>query len=441
MNQPNIIYIVLLFGIILVTIFKVVKNNKETFSPGNPDSSEVKNINYKINQNPDLVSLHKFTHFSEKGEQGEMGLKQLQREGKLALGGPDVGNAGENIDNEVQLYLGGKHKHGANNGRPEHTTYKLKIDSYDNDNSVVYPIYCEDENKNIDFYIKNRASGLDTEAFFGGNLKVKNNLHCKDIKTNKLSVDKELHIVNIEKNKDYSWLMSTELKKNALVIIKPENKINPNKGYVFNNTGNLSIPDSLEVTKDISCDKVKTNHLNITGGLNAKKISLKGVDIKQYFIPSGIIIAFGKSLSEIPKGWAVCDGKSGTPDLRNRFIIGQGPKYPYNKKGGSDMIKLTIDNLPKHKHEINLSGGHKHKYKDIYWADKNGVVPIGADHGRTLDMGDNDRNNNPVSKGYEKLRYTDKTSSEHKHDMTEVGNNKPHTNMPPYYSLYYIMKL
>lgn len=36
--------------------------------------------------------------------------------------------------------------------------------------------------------------------------------------------------------------------------------------------------------------------------------------------------------STLPQGWAVCDGKNGTPDLRDRFIIGSGiPIYSVQK--------------------------------------------------------------------------------------------------------------
>ena len=438
MNQKNIIYIILLFGIILVAIFQLVRNKPEGFSPGDPDDVSMINKNNLINQNPDLLSLQKFTHFAEKGERGELGLKELQNSGKLWLGGPDSGYSGENINNEVQLYLGGRHKHGANNGRIGHTTYKLKIDSYDNDKSVVYPIYCEDENNKVDFYIKNSINNLPGEAYFGGDLKINNNLTCQNINSNTLSVKKE---ILIKKSENDNWLITNNLKKNALVIIKDKDKNYIQKGYVFNQSGFLSVPDSMRVLKNISCNNIKSKKIHISDSLNVKKLSIKGIDVKNYFIPKGIIIAFGKPIKDMPKGWAICDGKNGTPDLRNRFIIGQGPNYPYNKTGGSESIKLTIDNLPKHKHTIDLSGGHKHKYKDIYWADKNGVVPIGNDHGRTIDMGDNDKNNSPISKGYEKIRYTDKATSEHKHEMSEVGGSKPHTNMPPYYSLYYIMKI
>lgn len=30
------------------------------------------------------------------------------------------------------------------------------------------------------------------------------------------------------------------------------------------------------------------------------------------------------SIATVPYGWAICDGTQGTPDLRNRFIIGSG---------------------------------------------------------------------------------------------------------------------
>ena len=59
---------------------------------------------------------------------------------------------------KCKLYLGGKHNEGSNNGRKGQTTYKLMIDGYDNDGSTVYPIMCKDEDKNIDFYVKNRQS-------------------------------------------------------------------------------------------------------------------------------------------------------------------------------------------------------------------------------------------------------------------------------------------
>ena len=39
-------------------------------------------------------------------------------------------------------------------------------------------------------------------------------------------------------------------------------------------------------------------------------------------IPSGIIVMWSGTIATIPSGWYLCNGSNGTPDLRNKFIIG-----------------------------------------------------------------------------------------------------------------------
>ena len=50
--------------------------------------------------------------------------------------------------------------------------------------------------------------------------------------------------------------------------------------------------------------------------LNALKTSL-GIST---LLPSGVIVMWSGTTSNIPTGWALCNGANGTPDLRNRFI-------------------------------------------------------------------------------------------------------------------------
>ncbi len=70
----------------------------------------------------------------------------------------------------IQVLLSGTHKVGANNGSAE-GTYKLKIEGYNNDGLVVYPIHVMDENQKVDFYVRNRPSGAGVPSmFFGGDL-------------------------------------------------------------------------------------------------------------------------------------------------------------------------------------------------------------------------------------------------------------------------------
>lgn len=39
-------------------------------------------------------------------------------------------------------------------------------------------------------------------------------------------------------------------------------------------------------------------------------------------IPSGVIVMWSGSSDNIPEGWFLCNGDNGTPDLRDRFIVG-----------------------------------------------------------------------------------------------------------------------
>ena len=38
--------------------------------------------------------------------------------------------------------------------------------------------------------------------------------------------------------------------------------------------------------------------------------------------PAGTILAWTGDTSSVPSGWTICDGRSGTPDLRKRFLRG-----------------------------------------------------------------------------------------------------------------------
>ena len=72
-------------------------------------------------------------------------------------------------------------------------------------------------------------------------------------------------------------------------------------------------------------------------------------------IPRGAIIMW--SGSEIPPGWALCDGQNGTPDLRDKFVRGAAGLGPYVEAGSDTHIHTS----PEHLHSVNppstTSGG------------------------------------------------------------------------------------
>jgi len=65
-------------------------------------------------------------------------------------------------------------------------------------------------------------------------------------------------------------------------------------------------------------------------------------------IPKGTIIVWAPvdKTSRIPVGWAICDGNMGTPDLRDRFIMGAKDMSEVRSQGGST----------KHNHAGRLTG-------------------------------------------------------------------------------------
>lgn len=102
---------------------------------------------------------------------GRAGVDTLNPAGQLALGDDLGGTAGSLVGNyNKQLVLGGNYNGGFNYSN----SVKLLITDYDNDGSDIYPIYVEDENNLVDFFIRNRSLAISgnhpSTAYFGGNV-------------------------------------------------------------------------------------------------------------------------------------------------------------------------------------------------------------------------------------------------------------------------------
>ena len=98
-----------------------------------------------------------------------------------------------------------------------------------------------------------------------------------------------------------------------------------------NNTinGTAKVIQSLEVSKNLTV----SGNTTITGILN--------------IVPPGVIVMWSGSFASIPAGWKLCDGSSGTPDLRNRFIVGATPSQVFRLQGtvSSNTSSNTITGL------------------------------------------------------------------------------------------------
>lgn len=106
-----------------------------------------------------------------------------------------------------------------------------------------------------------------------------------------------------------------------------------------------------------------------------------------------MIVMWSGSIVSIPAGWVLCDGANGTPDLRDKFIVGAGGTYNPGDTGGAAS----------HTHEFTL-----------------------PNHTHTFPAGDQ------LAAG---ANYDETTTP-----ATVAGTSDPASNLPPYYALAFIMK-
>jgi len=81
-------------------------------------------------------------------------------------------------------------------------------------------------------------------------------------------------------------------------------------------------------------------------------------------VPSGAILAWSGSIATIPAGFVICDGSNGTPDLRDRFVVGAGTTYAVDATGGANTVTLAATEIPGHTHTVSgttaSDGAHTH---------------------------------------------------------------------------------
>jgi microcystin-dependent protein len=133
--------------------------------------------------------------------------------------------------------------------------------------------------------------------------------------------------------------------------------------------------------------------------------------------PVGGIIMWSGSVASIPSGWALCNGSNGTPDLRNRFVVGAGSTYAVDATGGSaDAVVVS------HTHTMNAAGDHVHSYTAASGSSL--FVPAGSFYSLTTGATANTA-----------------AAGSHTHTINSAGSSGTNANLPPYYALAYIQKL
>ena len=208
-------------------------------------------------------------------------------------------------------------------------------------------------------------------------------------------------------------------------------------------------------------DKIKQKDVTINVYSNSETLPRASLKFTRYSVsngtsvPQGTILPWYGKLDEIPDGFYLCDGKNGTPDLRNRFLVGAGDTYKLRDIGGEDQVTLTGTQIGNHYHywSAMYSNQDFEKYKRsglklVKFGYDSGVssvfyAPFPTGNKMTLFF-TNNANLSSVNMSARFISNSD-FSSENMEYITSlaIGTDakEPHENRPPYYALYYIMKV
>jgi microcystin-dependent protein len=210
--------------------------------------------------------------------------------------------------------------------------------------------------------------------------------------------------------------------------------------------------DHLRLIKQV----LKTTFPNLNAPVTATPAQLNNP------VPVGVIVMWSGATNAVPGGWALCNGSNGTPDLRDRFVVGAGSTYAVGAIGGANTVTLTSGQMPSHTHTLSgttgdQSASHTHAFSattSSAGAHTHTLSGYGKD-GSTFSWPDlegrgsfrtiSDGVNSAGEHTHTVSGTTQSTSSGHTHTFsgttTVTGGGQAHENRPPYYALAYIMKV
>jgi hypothetical protein len=119
--------------------------------------------------------------------------------------------------------------------------------------------------------------------------------------------------------------------------------------FVGNLTGNLTGVATTATT-------AITAQVAVTPAYNNSSTAIATTEFVGQSVPKGVIWMWNSTAASIPTGFQLCDGTNGTPDLRDRFIIGAGSTYSPGNTGGTATVTLSTANLPAHSHNATFTG-------------------------------------------------------------------------------------
>lgn len=195
-------------------------------------------------------------------------------------------------------------------------------------------------------------------------------------------------------------------------------------------------------------NKTPSFPMDVMGDINTSTKIREGGFV---LIPTGFIAMWTGTVA--PNGWVLCDGSNGTPDLRGRFVLGQGQgtgltNRILNSVGGTETHLLTALEIPTHTHTgtTTSDGTHTHTINDPGHThsqttinddyNNSGANPPGfsADSAGSVTW-------NNINSSTTGISINSNGAHQHTFTTDSTGGGTAHNNMPPFYVLAYIMKI
>ena len=212
----------------------------------------------------------------------------------------------------------------------------------------------------------------------------------------------------------------------------------------------VAVGDDIFIVEDLGNNRIRLipapTHVS-EAGTPVNKALLQHME--DHLVPPGAILMWSGAINDIPVGWALCDGSNGTPDLRDRFIVGAGGSYNVGNTGGASSVTLNTSQIPPHSHSGSTSsaGSHTHsaspyvinsKFRKFMASETELTKLFNPDFGAMDGLSFYEPHS---TIGDLQINMASAGSHSHSVSIESAGGGQSHENRPPYYALCFIMKL
>jgi hypothetical protein len=279
------------------------------------------------------------------------------------------------------------------------------------------------------------AFGVATKNYVDTNITAVSSVLRNDIDSNVISINSTLGTLATEINNVNTYALNLNtLKAN---VNSPDFVGIPKSATLPTTTSNTALATTAFVQNVLqSSPSLSGVPTAPTRSVFTSNTAIATTEFVHRMFPLGSVIMWYGSIITIPAGWALCDGNNGTPDLRDRFVIGAGNNYAVNARGGSkDAVVVS------HTHSTDNPGNFITGAATVDFGGSAGAfAPATSGVLSTTNLVTNfprEGGNTPYTRG----RTLNITAGSHSHTINASGVDGTNANLPPYYALCFIMKV